>query len=145
MDRIFSTHPMDADRIQKTEREIARILPDKPEYVVSTSEYTSIRERLLNQESKRKVDDGTKPCCGGPPPPAKNPKKTVPRWRLCRIGDAPYGRGLGSGRDSARALSIKSRLALLWTVFFGFFRRWWWTPQHGFLYRRPLALRFLVQ
>jgi predicted Zn-dependent protease len=61
MDRIFSTHPMDADRIQKTEKEIARILPDKPEYVVNTSEYTSIRERLLNQESKRKAEDVTKP------------------------------------------------------------------------------------
>ena len=53
--RIFSTHPMDADRIQKTEKEIQRILPDKPEYVVNTSEYTSIRERLIRQDSKRKV------------------------------------------------------------------------------------------
>jgi predicted Zn-dependent protease len=58
--RIFSTHPMDAARIQKTEEEIGRILPAKDEYVVNTSEYTSIRERLISQEARKKgvVDDG---------------------------------------------------------------------------------------
>src|SRR6516225_5934890 len=45
--QIFSTHPMDADRIQKTEKEIGKILADKPEYVVNTSDYTEMRERLL--------------------------------------------------------------------------------------------------
>jgi predicted Zn-dependent protease len=57
--RIFSTHPMDATRIQKTEEEIGRILPAKDEYVVNTSEYTAIRERLISQEARKKgVDDG---------------------------------------------------------------------------------------
>jgi predicted Zn-dependent protease len=45
--RAFSTHPMDADRIAKTQREIQKILPAKPEYVVTTSEYMNIRERLI--------------------------------------------------------------------------------------------------
>ena len=59
MARIFSTHPMDADRIQKTEKEIGRILPAKDEYVVNTSEYTAIRQRLISQEARKKgVDDG---------------------------------------------------------------------------------------
>jgi len=53
--RIFSTHPMDGDRIEKTEKEIARILPDKPEYVISTSEYLDMRERLLRREGRRKA------------------------------------------------------------------------------------------
>jgi beta-barrel assembly-enhancing protease len=61
VDKIFSTHPMDADRIQKTEQEIARILPEKPQYVVNTSEYTEIRERMLRQQAKRQSEDGTKP------------------------------------------------------------------------------------
>src|SRR5207244_2737259 len=61
MDRVFSSHPMDADRIQKTEEEIARILPAKQEYVVNTSDYNGIRDRLLAQESHRKVEDNTKP------------------------------------------------------------------------------------
>jgi hypothetical protein len=51
---------MDATRIQKTEEEIGRILPAKDEYVVNTSEYTAIRERLISQEARKKgvVDDG---------------------------------------------------------------------------------------
>ena len=57
--RIFSTHPMDAARIQKTEQEIGRILPAKDEYVVNTSEYTAIRQRLIAQEArKRSAEDG---------------------------------------------------------------------------------------
>src|SRR5450759_2678410 len=46
--RIFSTHPMDAARIRKTEQEIGRILPAKAEYVVNTSEYTAIRQRMIS-------------------------------------------------------------------------------------------------
>jgi beta-barrel assembly-enhancing protease len=52
--RLFSTHPMDADRIAKTQEEINKILPSKSDYVVTSSEYTQIRERLMQQESRRK-------------------------------------------------------------------------------------------
>jgi predicted Zn-dependent protease len=52
--RILSDHPMDADRIDKTQKEIARILPSKPEYVVNTSEYTEMRERLIAADNRRK-------------------------------------------------------------------------------------------
>src|SRR5579885_533236 len=38
VDRMLSTHPLDADRIKRTESEIERILPSKPEYLVTTSE-----------------------------------------------------------------------------------------------------------
>jgi predicted Zn-dependent protease len=55
--QIFSTHPMDADRIQKTEKEIGKILPDKPEYVVNTSDYRDMRDRLLRLEGRRKGED----------------------------------------------------------------------------------------
>jgi beta-barrel assembly-enhancing protease len=61
MDKIFSTHPMDADRIQKTEKEISQILPERPQYVINTSEYTQIRERMLRQQAKRSPEDSTKP------------------------------------------------------------------------------------
>jgi predicted Zn-dependent protease len=77
-DRIFSTHPMDADRIQKTEKEIARILPEKPEYVVNTSEYTSIRERMMQQESKRKVEDGSHPVLRRSTTPGEKPEEDRP-------------------------------------------------------------------
>lgn len=55
--RVFSTHPMDADRIARTQQEIERILPSKPQYVVTTSDYRDVRERLLSLENRRKSDD----------------------------------------------------------------------------------------
>jgi predicted Zn-dependent protease len=57
MERVYGSHPMDATRIEKTQKEIQRILPSKPEYVVSTSEYRDIRERLIRLEARRKSED----------------------------------------------------------------------------------------
>jgi len=53
--RIMATHPMDGDRIDKTEKEIQRILPAKSEYIVNTSEYTDIRERVIAAGQKESV------------------------------------------------------------------------------------------
>jgi beta-barrel assembly-enhancing protease len=58
--KLLSTHPMDSDRIAKTQAEIERILPSKPEYIVTTSDYTNMRERLLTMEN-RKPADANKP------------------------------------------------------------------------------------
>jgi predicted Zn-dependent protease len=55
--KVLATHPVDSDRINKAEQEIQRILPAKPEYVVTTSEYREVRERLIAQEGRRKTDD----------------------------------------------------------------------------------------
>ncbi|SPF40266.1 Peptidase M48, Ste24p [Candidatus Sulfopaludibacter sp. SbA4] len=55
--RLFSTHPMDADRIDRTQKEIQRILPSKPEYVVTTSEYHDVRARLIAAQNRRKSDE----------------------------------------------------------------------------------------
>jgi len=54
--RIFASHPLDATRIDRTQQEIQRILPAKSEYVVTTSEYHEMRERLINQQSKPRDD-----------------------------------------------------------------------------------------
>src|ERR1039458_921123 len=54
--KVLATHPMDSDRIAKTEQEIQRILPAKPEYVVTTSEYRAVRERLIARDSLSKTD-----------------------------------------------------------------------------------------
>jgi predicted Zn-dependent protease len=56
--RVLATHPMSSDRIDKTEEEIQRILPAKPEYVVTTSEYRDVRERLIARDDVRKSDPG---------------------------------------------------------------------------------------
>jgi predicted Zn-dependent protease len=59
--KLLSTHPMDSDRIAKTQAEIDKILPSKPEYVVTTSDYTNMRQRLLTMDNRRKPDDPNKP------------------------------------------------------------------------------------
>jgi len=51
--RAFASHPQDADRIKRTEREIDRILPARADYVVTTSEYRDIRKRLIDQRAAR--------------------------------------------------------------------------------------------
>jgi predicted Zn-dependent protease len=55
--KVFATHPMDAQRIDNTQKEIQRILPSKPEYIVSTSEYRDMRERLIASQNRRKSDE----------------------------------------------------------------------------------------
>ena len=55
--RLFSTHPMDGDRIRNAEKEIQEILPGRKEYVVSTSEYHDVRARLLKLTSRRKPEE----------------------------------------------------------------------------------------
>jgi predicted Zn-dependent protease len=57
MERVYGTHPMDSTRIDKAQQEIQRILPSRPEYVVSTSEYRDMRERLIRLDAGRKSDD----------------------------------------------------------------------------------------
>jgi predicted Zn-dependent protease len=50
--RLMSTHPMDAERIDRTEKEIQRILPARPDYIVNTSEYAAMRERVIEGGTK---------------------------------------------------------------------------------------------
>ena len=54
--KLFATHPMDSDRIAATQREIQRILPSKAEYIVTTSDYRQMRERVMALEGRKKAD-----------------------------------------------------------------------------------------
>ncbi|HTX33416.1 MAG TPA: M48 family metallopeptidase [Bryobacteraceae bacterium] len=56
LSRLFAAHPLDSTRINNTQQEIQRILPSKAEYVVTTSEYHDIRERLITQDARPKSD-----------------------------------------------------------------------------------------
>jgi beta-barrel assembly-enhancing protease len=56
--KVFSTHPPTPDRIEAAQKEIARILPEKDEYIVTTSEFDSVKARLRNVMFARKVDNG---------------------------------------------------------------------------------------
>ena len=59
--KVLATHPMDSDRIDRTEKEIQRILPSKPEYVVTTSEYRGMRDRLITLENRRPPSTENRP------------------------------------------------------------------------------------
>jgi predicted Zn-dependent protease len=55
--KVFSTHPPTPERIENTQKEIARILPARQEYIVTTSEFDSVKSRLRNIMFSRKVND----------------------------------------------------------------------------------------
>lgn len=55
--KVFSTHPLTPDRIATAQKEIARILPDKDEYIVTTSEFDSVKARLRSVMFSRRIHD----------------------------------------------------------------------------------------
>jgi predicted Zn-dependent protease len=55
--KMFETHPQNADRIEKSQEEIRKILPAKQQYVVTTSEFDEVKARLAAIENKHKVID----------------------------------------------------------------------------------------
>jgi predicted Zn-dependent protease len=44
--KLFRTHPQTPERIEKTQKNIDRMLPARSEYVINTSEYEEVRARL---------------------------------------------------------------------------------------------------
>ncbi|HZY72860.1 MAG TPA: M48 family metallopeptidase [Edaphobacter sp.] len=62
--KVFSDHPQTPDRIARSEEEIATIMPPRPDYMVTTSEFDDVKARLARIENKRKLNDkdkGNKP------------------------------------------------------------------------------------
>jgi len=57
LSKAFDTHPQTPDRIEKSQDEIRKILPAKPQYVVTTSEFDGVKARLAAIENKHKVID----------------------------------------------------------------------------------------
>jgi hypothetical protein len=55
--KAFSDHPQTPDRILHSQEEIARILPPRDEYTVTTSEFDDIKARLARIENKRRLTD----------------------------------------------------------------------------------------
>ena len=80
--KVFSDHPQTPDRIAHSEDEIATIMPARPDYVVTTSEFDDIKARLARLENKRKINDkgnGNKPTLrrvGGTNNDPNNPNST---------------------------------------------------------------------
>jgi predicted Zn-dependent protease len=55
--KAFSTHPPTPDRIEAAQREISTILPAREQYIVTTSEFDSVKHRLQMIEANMKVKD----------------------------------------------------------------------------------------
>ena len=55
--KVFEDHPQTPDRIEKSEEEIATILPPRDEYLVTTSEFNDVKARLARIENKRRIID----------------------------------------------------------------------------------------
>ena len=63
MAKIFSTHPMVGDRIDKVNALIARF-PERSEYTINTSEFTQVKNRLIAMTNARST--GGRGGIGGP-------------------------------------------------------------------------------
>jgi predicted Zn-dependent protease len=57
MSKVFSTHPLTEDRIQTAQKNIQEYLKERPEYVVTTSEFNDVKARLASLHNKRKIDN----------------------------------------------------------------------------------------
>jgi beta-barrel assembly-enhancing protease len=55
--KIFSTHPPTPERIKASQKEIATVLPQRTEYIVTTSEFDVVKHRLQLIEANVKVND----------------------------------------------------------------------------------------
>ncbi len=55
--KLFSSHPPHESRIKKSQKLIDQLLPNKPEYVVSTSEFLDVKNRLVAQNRHRKPQE----------------------------------------------------------------------------------------
>jgi beta-barrel assembly-enhancing protease len=54
--KVFSTHPPTDDRIATTQKNIQNMLKERPEYVVTTSEFNDVKARLQVLHNKRTID-----------------------------------------------------------------------------------------
>lgn len=63
LSKLFSSHPPTGTRIEKTQERIAEILPERPQYVVSTSEFLEVKARLaaLVNRTKTGEEDPNRP------------------------------------------------------------------------------------
>lgn len=54
--KVFADHPMTGDRVETAQRNVQELLKERPEYVVTTSEFNDVKTRLASLHARRKVD-----------------------------------------------------------------------------------------
>jgi predicted Zn-dependent protease len=55
--KFFSTHPPTPERVQNIQKEIGDILPARDQYIVTTSEFDTVKARLRRIENRNKVQE----------------------------------------------------------------------------------------
>jgi predicted Zn-dependent protease len=89
--KAFATHPMTADRVKAAQKAIATYLPAKQEYVLTTSDFDSVKERLYELTNRTRLQiskqvrptlrrrDGSQPSTTGPKDEDDNQRPTLKR------------------------------------------------------------------
>jgi len=54
--KLFSTHPPTPDRVVSIQKEIENVLPSRDQYIVTTSEFDSVKARLRKIENRDRLD-----------------------------------------------------------------------------------------
>ena len=57
MPKFFSTHPPTPDRVEAIQKEIGNVLPARDQYIVTTSEFDTVKLRLRRIENRNKLQD----------------------------------------------------------------------------------------
>jgi predicted Zn-dependent protease len=89
VEKAFADHPQTPDRILHSQEEIARILPARDEYTVTTSEFDDIKARLARIENKRRLTD------------SKDTKKPSLRRASTGSNDPNSSSGSGNGNSTS--------------------------------------------
>ena len=55
--KFFSTHPPTPERVVAIQKEIGNVLPAREQYIVTTSEFDSVKARLRGIENRNKLRD----------------------------------------------------------------------------------------
>ncbi len=87
--KVFADHPQTPERILHSQEEIARILPARDEYTVTTSEFDDVKARLARIENKRRLTD------------SKDKNKPSLRKAGTGSGDSSGSSGTSSGGSSS--------------------------------------------
>jgi beta-barrel assembly-enhancing protease len=90
--KFFSDHPPTGKRIVETQKNIQMYLKERPEYVVTTSEFNDVKTRLMALHNRRKLD------------PAQDPNKPQLRKNPGKGAGAPDDKGSSTNDDERPTL-----------------------------------------
>jgi predicted Zn-dependent protease len=93
--RVFADHPPTPDRIEAIQKEIASILPAGEEYIVTTSEFDSVKHRLEMIETNQRVKNA-------------NPNKPTLRKRTDQNKGGSTDPGVGSNTSTSAGQDTSS-------------------------------------